>query len=105
MARYKVVLAEPAKNDLQKIAHYISLELGEPETASRVNKTLREAISSLSDSPRKYPPVTDEQLARRGYRKLLVKNYIAFFTVDEQSGTVNVERVLYTRRDWANLIT
>lgn len=104
MERYKVVLAEPAKNDLIKIARYIAADLGEPETASRMNRTLREAISSLSGSPRKYPPVTDERLALGGYHKLIVKSYIAFFTIDEQSGVVNVERVLHTRRDWGNLI-
>ena len=104
MERYKVVLAEPAKNDLIKIARYIAADLGEPETASRMNRTLREAISSLSDSPRKYPLVTDERLALGGCHKLIVKSCIAFFTIYEQSGVVNVERVLHTRRDWVNLI-
>jgi plasmid stabilization system protein ParE len=50
--------------------------------------------------PQKCPPVTDERLAVMGYRKLLVKNYIVFFTIDEQSKIVDVERILYARRDW-----
>lgn len=40
----------------------------------------------------------------RGYRKLIIKNYIAFFTVDEQARVVDVERILYARRDWLNII-
>jgi plasmid stabilization system protein ParE len=34
-----------------------------------------------------------------GYRQLIVKNYIAFFTMDEKN-VVDVERIFYARRDW-----
>jgi plasmid stabilization system protein ParE len=44
--------------------------------------------------------VTDERLAMKGYHKLPVKNYIIFFTIDEKSKVVDVERILYARRDW-----
>jgi plasmid stabilization system protein ParE len=39
-----------------------------------------------------------------GYRKLIVKNYIAFFTVDEKAKTIDVERILYARRDWLRIL-
>ncbi|HBG16880.1 MAG TPA: hypothetical protein DDW93_08890 [Firmicutes bacterium] len=39
-----------------------------------------------------------------GYRKLIVKNYIVFFTINEKSKVVDVERILYARRDWLRIL-
>lgn len=39
-----------------------------------------------------------------GYRKLIVKNYIVFFTIDEPNKVVDVERILYGRRDWLRIL-
>jgi plasmid stabilization system protein ParE len=50
------------------------------------------------------PPVIDERLARMGYRKLIVRSHIAFFTIDENAKVVNIERVLYARRDWLHIL-
>jgi len=54
--------------------------------------------------PDSHPLVRDDRLASMGYRRLEVKNYTVFFTINEKEKTVDVERVLYARRDWANLL-
>ncbi|WP_236860373.1 type II toxin-antitoxin system RelE/ParE family toxin [Candidatus Formimonas warabiya] len=65
--------------------------------------TIEEAITGLAVI-QKCPLVTDDRLAMMGYRKLLVKNYIVFFTIDEELKVVDVERILYTRRDWHHIL-
>jgi plasmid stabilization system protein ParE len=65
---------------------------------------LEETMASLSDMPQRYPFVTDERLSQMGYRKLPVKNYIVFFSVDEKNNVVDVERILYVRRDWLRIL-
>ena len=102
MAKYRVDVSEPAENDLIDIVRYISAQLSAPMTA--MMDTIEEAIAGLADMPHSCPPVTDERLASMGYRKLIIKNYIAFFTIDEKAKVVNVERVLYTRRDWLHIL-
>lgn len=104
MAKYKVNVSEPAENDLRDIVRYISAQLAAPITATKMMDAIEEAIGSLTDMPQKCPPVTDERLASMGYRKLVVKNYIAFFTINEHSKVVNVERILYGRRDWLRIL-
>ena len=104
MARYRVDVSEPAENDLRDIVRYISAQLSAPMTATKMMDALEDAIARLADIPQKYSLVTDERLASMGYRKLVVKNYIAFFTIDEQSKTVDVERILYVRRDWLRIL-
>lgn len=104
MAKYRVDVSEPAENDLRDIVRYISAQLSAPLTALKMMNTIEEAVTGLAVMSQKCPPVTDERLAMMGYRKLLVKNYIVFFTIDEKSKVVDVERILYARRDWHHIL-
>ncbi|MEW5952987.1 MAG: type II toxin-antitoxin system RelE/ParE family toxin [Bacillota bacterium] len=104
MAKYRVNVSEPAENDLRDIVRYISAQLSAPITALKMMDAVEEAIAGLADMPQKYPPVIDERLATMGYHKLIVKNYIAFFTIDEKAKVVDVERILYVRRDWFRIL-
>ena len=100
MVKYRVDVTEPAENDLRDIVRYISAQLSAPINAIKMMDVINEALVGLRNMPQKCPPVTDERLASMGYRKLLIKNYIAFFTIDKKAKVVNVERILYARRDW-----
>lgn len=104
MVKYRVDVSEPAENDLRDIVRYISAQLSAPMTALKMMDTIEEAITGLAVIPQKCLLVTDERLAMMGYRKWLVKNYIVFFTIDEKSKVVDVERILYTRRDWLHIL-
>lgn len=104
MSGYRVDLSEPAENDLRDIVRYISSQLDAPVTALKMMDIIEQAISGLAAMPQKCPPVTDERLAAMGYRKLIAKNYIAFFTIDERNKVVDVERILYARRDWLRIL-
>ena len=104
MAKYKVEVSEPAENDLRDIVRYIASQLYAPISALHMMEFLEEAMVGLSDMPQRYTYVADERLAQMGYRKLPVKNYIVFFSVDEQKKVVDVERILYARRDWLRIL-
>lgn len=104
MATYSIEISEPAENDLRDIILYVSSQLSSPITAINMMDTIEEALLGLSEMPQKYPAVRDERMASMGYRKLLIKNYVAFFTIDEQVKVINVERILYARRDWLRLL-
>lgn len=104
MEKYKVYISEPAENDLRDIVRYISAQLSAPITALKMMDIIEEAISELSFMPQKCPFVVDERLARLGYHKLVVKNYIVFFTIDEELKVVDIERILYVRRNWRHIL-
>ena len=104
MLKYKVDVSEPAEGDLRDIVRYISSQLDAPITAMNMLETINDALSKLSDMPYRCPIVRDDHLASMGYRRLEIKNYTAFFTVNERDRVVDVERILYARRDWANLL-
>jgi toxin ParE1/3/4 len=104
MPKYRVDVSEPAESDLYDIVRYISAQLSAPMTALKMMETIEEALAGLANMPHSYPPVTDKRLASMGYRKLIVKNYIAFFTINEKAKVVDVERILYARRDWLHVL-
>jgi plasmid stabilization system protein ParE len=104
MDKYRVCVSEPAEDDLREIVRYISLQLESPQTALEMMETINNNLSKLSDMPYVYPAVRDDRLASMGYRRMSIKNYIAFFTVDENEKVVDVERIIHARRDWASLL-
>ncbi|NLB17241.1 MAG: type II toxin-antitoxin system RelE/ParE family toxin [Syntrophomonadaceae bacterium] len=59
---------------------------------------------SLAEMPHRSPAVADERLAAIGYRKLIVKNYIFFFSIDEKAKVVDVARLLYGQRNWRAIL-
>ncbi|PKM64575.1 MAG: type II toxin-antitoxin system RelE/ParE family toxin [Firmicutes bacterium HGW-Firmicutes-20] len=100
MVNYKVDVSTPAQSDLSDIIRYISAQLTSSVSAVHLMEIFEEALMSLSDLPQRYPLIDDELLSQLGYRKMIVKNYVVFFSIDEANKVVNVERILYGRRDW-----
>ena len=104
MAKYRVDASNPAEEDFRDILRYISSQLSAPITAMKMLDAIEESLLKLEDMPEMYPLVRDDRLALLGYRRLEIKNYTAFYTINEKEKTVDVERVIYARRDWANLL-
>jgi addiction module RelE/StbE family toxin len=104
VSKYNVVITDPAEKDLLQIAHYISKELKEPGIAQQLITKIAEAVYELEDFPLRYPLVSDEGIALRGVRKMVVDNYIVFYVVSEQRKVVTVIRILFVKRNWKHIL-
>lgn len=100
MEKYKVKIYPAAKQDLLDIVDYLNTL--SPDAALRYYDLLTEEISGLSSMPERCPRPKDLALAAKGYRCLLVKNYLVFYVVDRD--TVQIRRILYGRRDYSSLL-
>ncbi|PKM64383.1 MAG: type II toxin-antitoxin system RelE/ParE family toxin [Firmicutes bacterium HGW-Firmicutes-20] len=100
MANYRVDVSALAERDLKDIVRYISAQLTSPISAYHLMDIFEESMTSLADLPQRFPLIEDELLSQMGYRKLIIKNYVVFFSGDEFNKVVNVERILFGRRDW-----
>lgn len=101
---YNVHITEPAENDLREIVIYISTQLKAETTALNMVRSIKTGIEKLETNAPIYPLVRDERLAAMGYRMLVIKNYTAFYIIDEKNKTVDIDRILYGRRDWQNIL-
>ena len=54
--------------------------------------------------PERYAVVDDEILSREGFRFIQIKNYLLFYVVRKETKTVVIQRFLYSRRDWMNIL-
>ncbi len=99
MNEYTVLVTPQAEQQLRSIAHHISHELLAPETADALLTTLQKAMASLSVLPNRAPLVEEEPWHAKGIRKLLCKNSLIYFWVNETSLSVHILAVIYARRD------
>ena len=65
---------------------------------------LEKEILSLSSFPNRIPLTQDEPWHSQGIHKMVVKNYLVYFWVDENNQTVHIIAVVYGRRDQKQLL-
>jgi plasmid stabilization system protein ParE len=98
MDKYKIRIYPSAKTDLNEIISYLNTL--SPQAALRYYDLIVEKISNLDQLPERCPFVRDVALKAKGYRYLIVENYLVFFVV--KADTVQIRRIIYSRRnyDW-----
>jgi addiction module RelE/StbE family toxin len=101
---YKLELMPSASVDLDNIFNYISDTLVSPKAAHNLMNRIEGTLLSLEDFPQLGPKCSDKSLSARGYRKLLIKNYLAFYKIDEEQKRVLVMRIIYARRNYERLV-
>ena len=101
---YKIEYLPIAKQDMTEIVQYISQELCNPVAADNFTDEMIEAADRLCDFPYINSVHQTIKPLKHEYRKLLVKNYIMFYWVNESKKTVTIARVTYARRDYDKLL-
>ena len=97
---YTYRLTPSAIQDLRETGDYIADQLHAPESAVKLLNEIEAAIAAACAFPLSLPGINDPLLRRKGYRKIIVKNYIAFVLPDQEHEILNVMRVLYFARDY-----
>ena len=97
---YTYQLTPSAIEDLQEIGDYIAKQLHAPESAVNLLREIEAAVAAACAFPLSLPEINDPLLRMKGYRKIIVKNYIAFVLPDQEQQILNVMRVLYSARDY-----
>ena len=100
METHKIKIFPTAKQDLEEVIGYLNTL--SPDAASKYYDLLVEEIVSLSKMPERCPKPKDLALAVKGYRYLIVKNYLVFYVII--GDTVQIRRILYARRDYSALL-
>ncbi len=101
---YKLEFSPIANDDLDGIYRYISEHLVAPKAANDLLDNIETSIMRLKDFLYSGSPAVDDILNSRGYRKLIVKNYILFYLIDETEKQVVIMRVLYGAQQYESLL-
>ena len=101
---YKLEYLPVAQRDMIEIVRYISEELKNPIAADRLAVELVGAAESVLTFPYALPVYQPIRSLKHEYRKILVRNFLIFYWVDEEKKLVTVARVVYAKRDIGRLL-
>lgn len=101
---YNIKMTPKAAEDLDNIYKYISEELFAVSSAANILEGIEKGIMGLREFPFSCNYVADEYLRNKGYRKLIVDNYIVFYLIEEEKDQVIIMRVLYGKQKYENLL-
>ena len=93
-----------AMHDMVEIAKYIGQELFDPSAAENLTNKMIQAAEKLTAFPYAHPAHRAAIPLKNEYRKLMIKNYIMFYWVNEKEKKVVIARIIYSRRDYENLL-
>ena len=97
--KYKVKVNPGAIRELDHIYEYIANEKLAPENAKGQVERIKKSILSLDTFPQSHQERNEGRYAGKGYRQLLIDNYIVIFRIDEQCKTVYVVTIQYQGRN------
>ena len=69
-----------------------------------INCIFIDFITKLANLPQKFHLVDDPVLASWGIRFVIINNYLAFYTIDEEKQTVIIVRFLYQKSNWTSIL-
>lgn len=96
---YKIIFSPKFVNDLNETFDYISSTLSSEKAAKNLMKKIDSSILLLKQNPYMFP-LCSEPLDVLNYRKIVIKNYIAVYQIDDNAREVNLLRLFYGRCDY-----
>ena len=99
MDKYKVKVNPRAIRDLDNIYEYIASEKLAPENAKGQVERIKESILGIDTFPQSHQERNEGRYAGKGYRQLVIDNYIAIFRINEPQKTVYVVTIQYQGRN------
>ncbi|MCC8121106.1 MAG: type II toxin-antitoxin system RelE/ParE family toxin [Oscillospiraceae bacterium] len=105
MRTYEVTITPYAFNQMAEIRDYVAYDLLNPNAAKNLIQQIRTEVMGLNQMPERFRPVDEEPWGNRGVRKLLIKNFFAYYWIDEAAGVVHVTAFTYAMRNQKNVLT
>jgi plasmid stabilization system protein ParE len=91
--KYRVTYLDEARQDMKDIAVYLSQFY--PGTARNFASKLKKQVRGLKDMPYTYQAYEDDPY----FRRMVVDDYLLFYSVDEERHLVDIHRIFHASRD------
>lgn len=100
--KYDIRYLPLAQQDLNEIISYFQTD--SPEYAEKLINQIDNEISQLKHFPYKGKNPEDENLKKKGYRMVIIDNYIVFYVIFEASKTLEIRRIIHGKRKYKFLL-
>ena len=95
-----IKFTDTAKSDLREIAFYIAEQSKDKEIAKRFLEELRERCKILENFPESGSIPRDRVLKSNGYRFLVHKDCLIFYSYNKNENTAYILAVFNSKRDY-----
>ncbi len=82
----------------------IKYDLIEPNIANKYAKLIKDEIKKLEYNPQRFSIIDIKAKNYTNIHKLIIKNHIAFYRINDNNKIVNIERILYGASNWQSKI-
>ncbi len=100
MKKYRVEMSETAQQDLENIIFYLRYNLSGDIIADKYKILFKQELRNLENVAESMPILDEELTGHKDIRKINVRNYIVFYTVDEENSKAFVVRIGHAFMDW-----
>ncbi len=100
MKKYIVETTETSEQDLVNIISYLRYNLAGDIVADKYIDLFSQALKKLEDIAGSMPLIDEKLIKHKDIRKIKVKRYTIFYTVDEIKSKAIVLRVGHDFMDW-----
>lgn len=97
---YKIILIPTAQREIFRIYDYIYNDLNAEQAAERMMKLIENKIAILKYAPKMHMKIEKFDEAKNQYRRIIIKNYVLIYTIDEENGIVYVSNIYYNKRNY-----
>lgn len=102
--KFRVMWTESAEDQLLEAAVYIAYNTGNVENAREFKDKVIEETNKLDLMPDRGIIPRDRMIRKRGYRGLIIGNYIAFYKVYHEAGYVVVSAFVPLKSDYKRFV-
>ena len=98
--KYQVRLLRVAEEDFIEIISFIAAD--NSTAAESIASKIEKNLDLLSGNPNLGRIPREEEIRNLGYRYLIVKNYLIFYTIEEK--TIFIHRILHSARNYKTIL-
>lgn len=96
---YEVKITRQAQEQMAEIVDYITFELFAPDAANNLLDKMENSIMALTEFPERNQLIDEEPWRTEGIRKIVVKNFLVYYWINNAEKKVYVTAVIYSKRD------
>ena len=100
MNKYIVEISETAEQDLENIIAYLRYDLAGDIVADKYKILFKQEFKNLENIAGSMPILDENLTGHKNIRKVNVRNYIIFYTVEEETNKAIVLRIGHAFMDW-----
>ena len=97
--KYRVIMTDPAAQDLRDIFAYYVDKFGTEHTARKTVNMLMEAIGGLNQMPYRFRLYESERLENTNMRVMPRGKYLIFYIPIDKTESVHILRIIYGKMD------